>query len=264
VAGGEPFAGFVVAWSMGPDPELYKAAASWAKRNKWGVLAAEDEAIELGGRTIHTRIISGDIEKVGVRAVCRRLDLAHQFRAEIEAECSALEIPVIDPTAEVTPRVAPEQKRTPRREGESVSERLIRGRYDGARNGHHQSGPAPYGYRRDYRYRGTREPMLAIHPEEAAVVRMIFKEYQRRRSMKKLIAYLDSKGLRTRRGKRWSRAGIAWILSNETYLGRVHFGEVRSKGKHPPIVSPIVFNRANALKNRNNKRKSKCSSVKST
>lgn len=136
----------------------------------------------------------------------------------------------------------------------SVAERLLRGREAGARAGKHQSGPAPYGYIRDYTDRNSQGVRLQIHPEEANVVRTIFKEYLRRRSMKKLIEHLDSQGLRTRRKKRWSRAGVSWILKNETYLGRVHFGSIRAKGQHPPIISPIIFNKVQKLIRKNNKR----------
>ena len=53
----------------------------------------------------------------------------------------------------------------------------------------------------------------------------------------------------------WSRAGISWILKNDTYVGRVHFGKIRSKGRHESIVPPIVFNKVQKLIRENNKRK---------
>lgn len=136
----------------------------------------------------------------------------------------------------------------------SVAERLLKGREAGARAGKHQSGPAPYGYMRDYSERAVKGVRLQINPDEAAVVRIIFKEYLRRKSMKRLIEFLDSKGYSTRRDKQWSRAGVSWILKNETYLGRVHFGNIRAKGQHPPIISPIIFNKVQKLIRKNNKR----------
>jgi site-specific DNA recombinase len=151
-----------------------------------------------------------------------------------------------------------EAKRAKKREkfGQSLSvaERLLKGREAGARAGKHQSGPAPYGYMRDYTERSTKGVRLQIHPEEAAVVRVVFKEYLRRKSMKRLIEFLDEQGLKTRRKKQWSRAGVSWILKNETYLGRVHFGNIRAKGQHPPIISPIIFNKVQKLIRKNNKR----------
>jgi hypothetical protein len=149
-------------------------------------------------------------------------------------------------------------RRAGRRLDPEVTLRLLRGREEGARAGKHQSGTAPYGYVRDYarRAKGPNEKgvPLVIEPEEAEVVRLIFRLYLRHRSMKKVIELLHAKGLRTRRGKEWSRAGISWILKNDTYLGRVHFGAIRTKGEHEPIIAPIVYYKAQKLIRKNDKR----------
>lgn len=148
-------------------------------------------------------------------------------------------------------------RRTPnkkKKRDESVAERLLRGRREGAKAGRHQSGPAPYGYRRDYTDRATKGARLVIEPREAAIVRMMFKEYLRRKSMKKLIEHLESQGIKTRSQKHWSRAGVSWILRNRTYLGHVHFGDISVKGEHPAIISPIIFNKVQKLIRKNNKR----------
>lgn len=148
-----------------------------------------------------------------------------------------------------------EGRGAPSDRGREIAERLLRGREAGARAGKHQSGPAPYGYRRDYEGRKEDGVLLVPEPEEAEVVRVIFQEYLRLKSMKRLIRMLDERGLRTRRGKRWSRAGISWILKNETYVGRVHFGRIRTKGRHASLVSPITFNRVQKLIRENNRRR---------
>lgn len=136
----------------------------------------------------------------------------------------------------------------------AIAERLLRGREEGARAGKHQSGPAPYGYRRDYSQRSTDGVLLVPDEQEGAVVQLIFREYLRLRSMKRLIKLLDERGLRTRRSKRWSRAGVSWILKNDTYVGRVHFGDIRAKGRHDSLVPPILFNKVQKLIRLNNKR----------
>lgn len=134
----------------------------------------------------------------------------------------------------------------------ALTERLLKGRVEGAQNGRHQAGPAPFGYVRRYSLAGTE---LVPDPVEADLVRYIFREYLRVRSMKKLVELLDSKGIKTRRGKKWSRAGISWILSNDTYVGRVHFGTVHTRGVHTPLVAPITFNKVQKLIGANDKRK---------
>jgi len=138
-----------------------------------------------------------------------------------------------------------------------IAERLLKGREAGAKAGKHQSGPAPFGYRRDYSKRNSEGVMLVPETEEAEVVKLIFREYLRLRSMKRLIKLLDDQGLRTRRGKRWSRAGVSWILKNDTYVGRVHFGDIHVKGRHESIVAPILFNKVQKLIRANNKRNRK-------
>lgn len=138
-----------------------------------------------------------------------------------------------------------------------IAERLLKGREAGAKAGKHQSGPAPFGYRRDYSKRNSEGVLLIPEPAEADVVKLIFREYLRLRSMKRLIKLLDDQGLRTRRGKRWSRAGVSWILKNDTYVGRVHFGDIRVKGRHESIVAPILFNKVQKLIRANNKRNRK-------
>lgn len=143
-----------------------------------------------------------------------------------------------------------------RRFDPEVARRLLRGREAGARLGKHQSGTAPFGYVRDYsaRRRGEKGIPLRIEPAEAEIVRAIFALYLRLCSMKRVIERLNASGARTRRGKEWSRAGIAWILKNETYLGRVHFGAIRARGEHEALVDPRTFARVQKLIRRNDKR----------
>jgi len=138
--------------------------------------------------------------------------------------------------------------------GLSVGERLFLGRVRRAERGYHQSGPAPYGYKRPWRKSGERRPSLELRTKEAETVVVIFRQYLKLKSLRRVIAHLNSIGSRTRRGKEWSRAGLSWILKNETYLGRVHFGEIKAKGKHPAIIAPIIFNKVKKLMRKNNKR----------
>jgi len=149
-------------------------------------------------------------------------------------------------------------RRAARRLDPEVTLRLLRGREEGARQGKHQSGTAPYGYVRDYTSRGKTSSgkgvPLVIHAEEAEIVKLIFRLYLRHRSMKKVIEVLLEKGYKTRRDKEWSRAGISWILKNDTYLGRVHFGAIRTKGEHEAIIAPIVYYKAQKLIRKNDKR----------
>lgn len=124
--------------------------------------------------------------------------------------------------------------------------RVKRGQLTSVQQGRYGTGPAPYGYRRG----GENERPLMVDDREAEVVRLIFREYLNTRSTGKVVNYLHSKNIFTRKGNKWSRQAIAIILSNRTYRGRVSYGDVETEGLHEPIIEPALFYRANALKER--------------
>ena len=124
--------------------------------------------------------------------------------------------------------------------------KVKRGQLNAVQQGRYGTGPAPYGYRRG----GEREDPLVIDDREAEVVRTIFREYLRTRSTGKVVDYLHSKEIYTRKGNKWSRQAIAIILNNRTYRGRVSYGDVETQGVHPPIIEPALFYKANALRQR--------------
>lgn len=122
--------------------------------------------------------------------------------------------------------------------------KVKRGQLSAVQQGRYGTGPAPYGYRR-----GGERP-LVVDDREAEVVRTIFREYLRTRSTGKVVNYLHSKSIFTRKNNKWSRQAIAIILSNRTYRGRVSYGDVETQGLHDPIIEPALFYKANALRER--------------
>lgn len=124
--------------------------------------------------------------------------------------------------------------------------KVKRGQLNAVQQGRYGTGPAPYGYRRG----GDGESPLEVDDAEAEVVRMIFREYLNTRSTGKVVEYLQSKGIMTRKGNKWSRQAISIILSNRTYRGRVSYGDVETQGLHEPIIEPSLFYKANALRER--------------
>lgn len=97
-------------------------------------------------------------------------------------------------------------------------------------------GRPPYGYKVGNRRR------LELIPEEAVVVRYIFRLYVSEGMGIRLIARrLNGEDLKTRRGGNWSMVSIRDILRNRAYLGTyLRFG-VRVPGSHPPLVSADDF-----------------------
>ncbi len=124
--------------------------------------------------------------------------------------------------------------------------KVKRGQLGAVQQGRYGTGPAPYGYRRGL----DGERPLVIDDREAEVVRTIFREYLRTRSTGKVVDYLHSKSIFTRKGNKWSRQAIAIILSNRTYRGRVSYDDIETEGIHHPIIEPALFYKANALKER--------------
>ncbi len=124
--------------------------------------------------------------------------------------------------------------------------KVKRGQLTAVQQGRYGTGPAPYGYRRGE----EGERPLEIDDRESEVVRTIFREYLRTRSTGKVVQYLHSRNILTRKKNKWSRQAIAIILSNRTYRGRVTYGEVETQGLHDPIIDPALFYKANAVRER--------------
>ncbi len=97
-------------------------------------------------------------------------------------------------------------------------------------------GRPPYGYKVGSRRR------LDLIPEEAVVVRYIFRLYIHESMGIRLIARrLNEEGLKTRRGGNWSMVSIRDILRNRVYLGTYSRFGVRVPGSHTPLVSGDDF-----------------------
>lgn len=99
-------------------------------------------------------------------------------------------------------------------------------------------GRPPYGYRVGPRRR------LELVPEEAVVVRYIFRLYlQEDMGIRKIAGQLNSEDVMTRRGGRWSMVTVRDILRNRAYLGHYSRFGTTVTGSHPSLVSPEDFRR---------------------
>jgi site-specific DNA recombinase len=99
-------------------------------------------------------------------------------------------------------------------------------------------GRPPYGYRVGGRHR------LELVPEEAVVVRYIYRLYlQEGLGIRRIARCLNEEGVKTRRGGNWSMVSIRDILRNRAYLGTYSRFGVRVPGSHPALISPDDFRR---------------------
>jgi len=99
-------------------------------------------------------------------------------------------------------------------------------------------GRPPYGYRIGPRRR------LELVPEEAVVVRYIFRLYlQEGMGIRKIAGQLNEESVATRRGGRWSMVTVRDLLRNRAYLGHYSRFGTTVTGSHPALVSAEDFRR---------------------
>ena len=145
------------------------------------------------------------------------------------------------------------------------------GRLLSVQNGNFIGQKAPYGYKKTIIKEGKRKcHTLEPDPERAPVVKMIFEMYAAGSSAHQIARTLCSMGIATADGGTWTAASIKPILSNDHYIGMVHWnrrktvkvvedGEVvatrpRSNdflvypGKHPPIIEKDLWDAVQAIR----------------
>jgi site-specific DNA recombinase len=133
-------------------------------------------------------------------------------------------------------------------EREVIGER-IRDKFAASRKrGMWMGGFVPLGY-------AVKDRKLVIQETEAAMVRRIFQEFIRLKSITKLTAKFREEGLRTKLGSQMEKGYLWRILKNRVVLGEVvHKGTVYP-GEHEAIVDRKLWDKAHAIMRENpNKR----------
>lgn len=156
---------------------------------------------------------------------------------------------------------------------EYTKEILFQGRVGAVKRGCFIANYAPYGYKK---IKIGKDHTLEIVEEQADVVRMIFDWYTRELLTPYLIAKrLNEMGVKAPRGEKWAKDTIRVMVRNVHYAGKVRFnyikktpvlenGEVVTKrlmqsdevvlvyeGKHPAIIDPETWEKAQTLVARN-------------
>ena len=121
-----------------------------------------------------------------------------------------------------------------------MSERLRQTHDQIAREGRWKGGPLPLGYTYTP---GTK--VLTVHPEEAEVVREIFRMRDSDYGMHVIVRELAARGIKGKKG-RMNYSSVVQTLRNPTYLGkRAHNGEILNAG-HEPIIDADQWERVQA------------------
>ena len=120
-------------------------------------------------------------------------------------------------------------------EREQIKERTKMGRVARAKLGlHHGGGYIPIGYNYE-------NGKLVINPYEAEQVRKIYEWYIAGESLAGITNRLHKAGYTNRYGSWSSWSSVRNVLSNETYTGQLHFGEVVVENAHEAIISKEQF-----------------------
>src|SRR6266404_1889779 len=124
--------------------------------------------------------------------------------------------------------------------GERVRDKIAASK----RKGIWVGGPVPLGY-------ASINKRLVVVPDEAKIVRTIFRRYLELGSVRALIQDLDRRGIRTKRragtngratgGIRFGVGPLAHLLRNRFYVGEVVYRGKVHPGEHEPIVDPALF-----------------------
>lgn len=145
------------------------------------------------------------------------------------------------------------------------------GRLLSVQNGNFIGQKAPYGYRKTIIKEGKRKcHTLEPDPERAPIVKMIFEMYAAGSSAHEIARTLKTMGIATADGGNWTASSIKPILSNDHYIGMVHWnrrktikvvedGEIiatrpRSNdflvypGKHPAIIEKELWDAVQAVR----------------
>ena len=145
------------------------------------------------------------------------------------------------------------------------------GRLLSVQNGNFIGQRPPYGYKKTVIKEGKRKcHTLEPDPEKAAIVKMIFEMYVADANAHEIARTLNSMGIPSALGEQWTAASIKPILSNDHYIGMVHWnrrktqivveeGEVIATrprasdflvfpGKHPPIIDQDLWDAVQAIR----------------
>ena len=118
-----------------------------------------------------------------------------------------------------------------------LAQKIHRGLKDNAEKGI-VNGSIPLGYRRGA------DGHAEIVPEEAEVVREIFRRVLEGEPLIRIAEDLNRRGIKTKKGAQWNKSSFNRILSNERYVGVYLYKEFRIEGGFPVIVDKDTFAQA--------------------
>ena len=164
-------------------------------------------------------------------------------------------------------------------ERENILAQTFAGRVEKARQGRHNGGQAPYGYRLRPATSKNEKGILEINEDEAPLIRLIFDRYvNHEKGDGKVADYLVKHGyskITRENGKLLyvDESFVGHVIRNETYCGMIVYGKrknvkdpktgkvttktrdrsewYRAEGLHEPIISRELFEQAQEIRKKN-------------
>lgn len=151
-----------------------------------------------------------------------------------------------------------------RREYKTINRRIQRGRLQSAKEGKFIASVPPFGYDK-VRIENDKGYTLRPHPQEADIVRFIFRQYLAGEGCTVIAKQLDEMKVPTRSGRIWSKATVHDILRNPVYIGKIRWSykiekktavgkktvinkqPIYVQGLHEPLVSQEDFEKAQTI-----------------
>ena len=131
---------------------------------------------------------------------------------------------------------------------EQLSQNIRRGQRASAAKAQSIGGNRPLGYRTGP------DKKFMIDPETAPTVKWIYDLYAQGKTIAEIVNLLNSRGLRTLRGRPFTHNSLRTLLKNEKYIGVYTYkDEVRIEGAIPPIIDPDTFEKVQRMLKYNQK-----------
>lgn len=122
-----------------------------------------------------------------------------------------------------------------------LSQNIRRGRAESAEKCQSLGGNRPLGYKTGP------DKKFIIDEDTAPTVKMIFSMYAAGKTVTEITTHLNELGLRTLRGKPFTKNSLHSILKNRKYLGIYEYQGIEVKGGIPRIIEDDVFDKVQEM-----------------
>lgn len=117
---------------------------------------------------------------------------------------------------------------------ENLSEDIMRAMQDNAEN-LKINGRIPFGYRKG------QDSRHEIDPDQAEIVREIYRRILAGEAQAGIAADLNVRGIKTKDGNAWNKNSFRIMLRNDTYIGTYRFADFVKENAIPPIITKEDF-----------------------